>query len=200
MRYRSRKTTPKVRAGKIQRKNRPDLSPDIFPWIPGNPTIRRERPGAGHRHLLRVQDVERFLSLLPDWDELSSGLRGVLIAEAEEGTMGWHVPGTVSVCAWEREIEGYWTTGFVDDHRDVLERLGVPCEQTHQGDYHVRWTETSARGFQLMHILLHELGHHHDRMTTRSQEDSSRGEDYAEQYALRYAERLWERYFEVFGW
>lgn len=53
---------------------------------------------------------------------------------------------------------------------------------------------------QLRHILLHELGHHHDRMTTRSQFESSRGENYAEQYALRYADGIWDEYFRLFGW
>ena len=200
MRYRSRKTTPKVRGGKVQRKNRTDLSPDIFPWEPGNPTIWRQRPGEGYRHLLRIKDVENFLALLPDWAELSAGLRGVLIAEGEDDCMGWHNPGIVAICAWSREIAGYWTSDFVDEHRSVLQRLGVPLEPTDQDDYYVAWTETSARGFQLMHILLHELGHHHDRMTTRNQQRAGRGEDYAEQYALRYAERIWELYFAEFGW
>jgi hypothetical protein len=51
-----------------------------------------------------------------------------------------------------------------------------------------------------MHILLHELGHHHDRMTTRSQRYCGRGESYAEQYALRFADQLWDAYFKAFGW
>jgi hypothetical protein len=51
-----------------------------------------------------------------------------------------------------------------------------------------------------MHVLLHELGHHHDRITTRSQRDAARGESYAEAYAMRYVEALWHRYFSEFGW
>ena len=51
-----------------------------------------------------------------------------------------------------------------------------------------------------MHILLHELGHHHDRITTRSKVRASRGDSYAEQYALRYADRIWDEYFRVFDW
>jgi len=47
--------------------------------------------------------------------------------------------------------------------------------------------------------LLHELGHHHDRMTTKSKRTASRGEGYAERYALAYADRIWESYLNEFG-
>jgi hypothetical protein len=50
-----------------------------------------------------------------------------------------------------------------------------------------------------MHVLLHELGHHHDRMTTRSRNEAARGESYAETYANRYADRIWEAYEAEFG-
>jgi hypothetical protein len=74
------------------------------------------------------------------------------------------------------------------EHRPVLARLGVPVEPT-----------DSARAFQLLHVLLHELGHHHDRMTTRAGRYSCRGEDFAEHYSRRYAERIWGRYLDEFG-
>jgi hypothetical protein len=106
----------------------------------------------------------------------------------------------VTVCAWERELAGEWTARFVREHRSVLDRLGVKCEQLSKKTYFVHWTEASIRGFQLMHVLLHELGHHHDRITTRSMRRASRGERYAEDYALRYADRIWNEYVRVFGW
>ena len=48
-------------------------------------------------------------------------------------------------------------------------------------------------------IFLHELGHHHDRMTTRSRRGTARGEAYAENYALAYADRIWDGYVDAFG-
>ncbi len=51
-----------------------------------------------------------------------------------------------------------------------------------------------------MDVFLHELGHHHDRMTTRSRSQAARGERYAETYANRYAERIWDAYQAEFGW
>src|SRR5262249_30242284 len=131
---------------------------------------------------------------------LSRGLNAVLLAPGRWNVAGWHRPGIVAVCAWERELQREWHADFVAEHRDVLDRLGVEQVPTDPPWQIVKFTESSARGFQLMHVLLHELGHHHDRMTTRSQRDADRGEDYAEAYALRYAEPLWERYFRKFGW
>ncbi len=58
--------------------------------------------------------------------------------------------------------------------------------------------EASVKGFQLMHILLHELGHHHDRMTTKSQAEAARGEAFAEEYSLRRTDHLWNAYFREF--
>jgi len=46
-----------------------------------------------------------------------------------------------------------------------------------------------ANGFQ---------GHDHGRMTTRSQRQACRGEDYAERYAIRYSRLIWNRYVKEF--
>jgi hypothetical protein len=54
------------------------------------------------------------------------------------------------------------------------------------------------RAFQLIHIFIHELGHHHDRMTTRSKRDACRGEGYAETYARRFEDLLLARYRNEF--
>lgn len=197
---RPRRTAPRVVDGKVQRKNRAALSPHYDHHDQERPVIDRQRPGAGYRHVLRKEDVERFLRMLPDWGELSKGLNAVVLAPGDPDCLGWHRPGVVAVCAWDRELESAWPKDFVDDHADVLERLGVEREPRRGGDVFVRWTEPAVRGFQLAHVLLHELGHHHDRMSTASRVRASRGEAYAERYALEYAERIWERYFDVFGW
>ncbi len=172
----------------------------------------RQRPGQGHRHLLTRPQLYQFIDLLPDWAELSLGLNAVLLAPASRTAMGWHKPGVVAICAWERELTCEWDMDFIEAHRHVLDRLDVPIEPVFDTPEDeeccrpklfsqvCRFTEESARGFQLMHVFLHELGHHHDRMTTRSKRFASRGEGYAEHYANRYADRIWQRYLELFGW
>jgi len=87
------------------------------------------------------------------------------------------------------------------EHADIFARLGVECTplRDEQGPFvRCEWTENTARAYQLIHILMHELGHHYDRMTTASKQDSTRGEPYAEAYARRYEELVWHRFLKEF--
>lgn len=192
-----RKTTPKVRNGKVQKKNNQNPTPNYFFGDLEEFVIDRERPGEGFRHILLKRDVETFISILPDWPELSVGLNAIVMARGESGLMGWHTRGVVGICAWERDLWDTWTEEFHREHADILARLGVPCEEQ-DGDVLCKFSEDSARAFQLLHIFLHELGHHHDRMTTKSRARSSRGEGYAESYARRYEAQIFSRYTDLF--
>jgi hypothetical protein len=103
------------------------------------------------------------------------------------------------VCAWEQDL--WWTDAhpeFIADHRDLFNLLGVE-HATRGKRMEVRWSAEQARAFQLLHILTHELGHHHDCMTTRSRRGTARGEDYAERYAHRVLEKVWPTYARTFG-
>lgn len=194
-----RKTTPKVVGGKVQRKNRAARTPNYYNTPQDVPIIDRRRPGAGHRHVLRKKDLVDFISILPDWDELSKGLNAVVLAPAEPGTAGWHDRGIVAICTWQRDLCVQTSPEFYFEHRDIFERIGVECEKREWG-YLCKFTGAQVRAYQLLHIFLHELGHHHDRMTTRSQRDIARGEPYAEAYARQYEKLIWQRYGEVFSW
>ena len=94
----------------------------------------------------------------------------------------------------------------IPNHFGRLEREGVSWDQYRQtygrhyeDDVFCGFTESTARAFQLLHILLHELGHHHDLITTRSRRKASRGEKYAEGYALLHSALILDRYVEKFG-
>lgn len=193
-----RKTTPGVRGGRPLRKNRTDRSRHYRNYHQDRPIVDRLRPGNGYRHVLLKRDVQRFLRILPDWEKLSEGLDAVLLAGGEYNLLGWHRRGIVAVCAWERDHDGYCSHAFGEEHRHIFDRLGVFYLDL--GDHYlVEWTDRQIKGFQLMSVLLHELGHHHDRMTTRSRRRPARGEYFANMYANTYADRLWDRYFEEFG-
>jgi hypothetical protein len=194
----NRKTAPRVKGGAVQKKNNwaPTPDPDR---VRGIPSVVRLRPGPGYRHVLKRRDVVDFVALLPDWDQLAVGLESIVLAPGEADAMGYHVAGAVHVCAWEEELWWHDTDPtFYDAHKDVLARLGVASEKR-GGRIMCRWTESQARAFQLLDVLLHELGHHHDRITTASRLDAARGESYAEAYARRYADLIWDRYCETFG-
>jgi hypothetical protein len=64
--------------------------------------------------------------------------------------------------------------------------------------YVVKFTPETAQAFLLVHVLVHELGHHHDCMTSPRQRGTTRGEGYAEEYARRYEDVIWPAYCRVF--
>ena len=193
-----RKTAPGVRNGKVRRKNRWAPTPNCYNTVQPVPVIDRQRAGWGYRHLVRKDDMRRFVALIPNWHELAAGLNVLILSRGRYDLFGWHRPGRVAICAWEREIiwsgVGDW---FYREHQRLLQNLDVPCIR-HGEDWELRFTENTARAFQLVHVLIHELGHHHDRMTTRSKIAASRGEGYAEAYARRFEETILTRYRNEF--
>lgn len=170
----------------------PVLAPHELP-------VLRDRPAPGFRHVLRKRDVVAFLELLEDWEDLGDGLEGIRLAGGEPDCFGWYEPGLVVVGAWPRSRTILLDEAWVEESLPVLERLEVPIEALGGGRRRLHFDDTAARGFLLLDVLLHELGHHHDRMHTQSQYECSRGEPYAMDYAERRTDELWERYLAVFG-
>jgi hypothetical protein len=198
MRGVGRKSAPKVKGGQVQKKNNWALTPHYSQTTEREIRVDRQRPGRGYRHLLSKADVERFIALLPDWGELSVGLDAIVLAPGERDTEGFHYKGVVAVCAWDAGLWVSYHPSHFDEHAWVFERLGVPHRRS-KGVVELQWTEETARAYQLLHVLLHELGHHRDRMTTRSQSTAARGEPFAEAYARRFFEEIYDRYQAVFA-
>lgn len=202
----ARKVTPRVRDGRAQPKDRRAQTQGLWSLPEGGCAVVRERPGRDHKHVLEVGDVERYLGLLPGRDEVVRGLRAVVLAREEYDTEGWYDHrGVIGLCAWGRELWREVTPSFYEEHREVLARLGVECvealdEEWDERYVECRFTEASARAWKLNHILLHELGHHHDRLTTRSKRHPARGEGYAERYAVRHEAEVWGRFCEAFNY
>jgi len=195
----NRKSAPKVKGGRVQKKNNWELSrDDYYEFTQALPVIDRKRPGSGYRHLLRKGNVVEFIALLPQWDELAEGLDAIVLAPGEDGLYGWHEQGVVHICAWPADLWERLDDAFFEPHRDLLDRLGVPYVRR-QPETLCKWTDDTARAFQLLHVLLHELGHHHDRITTATRRGPGRGEPYAERYARDHGDLIWDRYIDVFG-
>jgi len=198
MSFRSnRKVTPKVVDGDVQKKDRHDPSPSI--WTSNSFLFERERPGKGYRHILSKADVLAFVEIIPDWDRYSRGLKGVRLVAKDRGIDGLYFhAGVICIPAWERSMWRFVEDRFFKEHRDLYDRLGVPYERGKDG-WTLKFTEDSARAYQLLHIFLHELGHHCDRMSTRTLNAPARGEHFAESWANELERRIWDDYQEVFG-
>jgi hypothetical protein len=192
-----RKQSPKVKDGRVQKKNNWEKTAHYSQVKGLGFVIDRERPGKGYRHLLLKDQVERFISLLPDWDELSIGLDALVLAPGGTGAHGWHDDGLIAISAWPREMTETVDPSYATEHSEVVEQLSVTVQK--EGPHVLlQWTDEKARAFQLLHIFLHELGHHHDQMASGGRQ-TSQGEGYAERYAHEHARRIFKNYIEEFG-
>ncbi len=186
------------RAKAVGAYQRLEPTPTYWNTRQASPVIDKERPGYGYCHVLRRDDVFRFLELVPTWNELSEGLDAIVLAGGDPEMEGWYTEGVVGVCAWPRGLWRSHPLHYYEENKGVFDRLEVVAER--RGERVLcKFTRGQARAYQLLNILLHELGHHHDRITTRSQLECSRGEPYAEAYALEYEAVIWQRYLEEFG-
>jgi hypothetical protein len=196
---RKRRVAPKVIGGRVFGSSRWAETPNYYNTPQPAPVIDRRRPGKTFVHLLRKQDVGLFTELVPGWSRLCEGLDAIVLSEGSTETYGWHIPGVVHIGAWPRELWEVVSEDFLEANADILGRLEVPVERRGD-DYVLQWSRLKARAFQLLDVFLHEVGHHHDRMTTRTQFDIARGEPYADAFAQHYRELVWEdfiRHFEV---
>jgi hypothetical protein len=83
-----RKTTPKVKEGRVQRKNRTDES-EYLALVDGRSfTVIKHRAKPGYRHVLQLPEVYRFVELIPDWATVSKGLSGARMLPAYEKALG----------------------------------------------------------------------------------------------------------------
>ena len=105
--------------------------------------------------------------------------------------------GAIYLSAWREDLWVDLDAPYFDYHERIFEKLGVSHDR---GDDCVtcRFTEAQARAFMLLHIFMHELGHHYDR-SNQKHFGSSKGEDYAERFANSRFDQLFPAYVRVFG-
>lgn len=187
---------PKVKDGRVQKKNRHASTPTYWNTRQKELQVDIRKPGKGYKHFLKKRDIIRFLELLPNWEELNIELDAVILAEGG-GADGWYSNGVIAICAWEKNKTVSLYREYFDEHRDIFDRLNVEYEIKAKSVI-CHFTEDQIVAYQLLHIFLHELGHHHDRISTKEKIAVPRGEDYAESYAFKYEKIIWNRFFEEF--
>ena len=200
MRRRSpiRKSTPKVFDGSVLKKNNHRLTPNYWNRVQSDVIIDVEKPGKGYKHFLKKKDVILFLELIPNWQEISKGLDAIVLANSGIDCDGYYNnDGVICISAWEKDKDIWVGQSYFKAHKALFERLGVRVSQEGD-DYFCEFTEEQIKAYQLLHILLHELGHHVDRMSTKSEYTASRGEHFAEVFAFDFEAQIWVAYQNVF--
>jgi len=199
MRHLQRKTNPKVVSGTVQKKNNDHPTHNYYDDREPELVIDRRRPGPGARHLLKVEDIKKFVSIIPGWDELGSGIDAIALLPFSEDQFGsYNLQGVIKIRAWPTNL---WVEMSDDlDHRKgwLIQTLGVETEGLSYGGYLAKFTENQAKAFQLLGTFLHELGHHVDRMNCRRKHDCPGGEPFAIQFEQDMQKVVWPKFSTSF--
>jgi len=192
----NRRTATKVKDGRVRRKNR------HRPTGHGGYILDRESPGRGFRHVASKRDVQAFIDIIPDWHRYSERLERIVLASRSNSCDGAHEfyhreeTGAIFLHAWHEDLWTDLTIPYFDSHRQIFETLGLSYDRG-EDCVTCRFTEAQARAFMLLHVFMHELGHHYDRIHQKHL-DSSKGEDYAERFATSRFGQLYPAYVRAF--
>src|SRR6266566_9709409 len=187
----NRRTATKVKDGRVQRKNR-HIPTGRLGYV-----LDRESPGRGFRHVLSKRDLQAFIDLIRDWHQLSRNLERIVLASdrpADAVYAFYHreETGAIFLHPWYEDLWIELTPAYFEAHADIFERIGVSFDRV-QGAFLCRFTEAQAKAFMLLHVFMHELGHHHDRLHQKHRH-STKGEDYAERFATAWFNELLPAY------
>jgi hypothetical protein len=149
------------------------------------------------------RDVQAFIDIIPDWHRFSERLERIVLAAHSHACDGAHEfyhreeTGAIFLNAWHEDLWIDLTVPYFESHEQIFVTFGVSYDRG-EDCITCRFTEEQARAFMLLHIFMHELGHHYDRIHQKHR-DSSKGEDCAERFATSRFEQLFPMYVRVFG-
>jgi len=192
-----RRTSTKVVNGRVTRKNRSAVSEARACVIEKLPA------GRGFKHVVSPRQLQDFIALIPDWPDLSHRLERIELSGGHLDYFGFQSfyrlrrTGMIALCAWSKNLWNPLSIWFFRHHRPVLEKLGVPY-RIGLASVTCEFSIAQARAFSLLHVFMHEVGHHHDWLHRRGP-GLPDVEAYAENFANRYFDTLWPLYTERFG-
>ena len=200
---RGRKVTPKVRNGKVQKKDRHQwtefqdlLDENTFSTI-------KMKPEEGYIHVVDQKCVLDFVSLIPDWENISKGL-SALVLDSEgcnhQTDINYYPKSYHSIwlSAFPKDMTLYWSKGFAMGHKKITDFLGVEQEEIDGGEIKTVWTKPKAQAWQLLHLFLYDL-YCHFECFAQGKEKYYHQDKLAEEYAIKTAELIVSDYEKVIG-
>lgn len=193
----ARRTATKIKDGRVSNKNRNTKTPNYWNTRQDQMQIDVQKPGKNYKHFLKKRDIIQFWDILPHKEEIRIELDAIVLAEGNEYCDGWYQNGVICICAWEKEMSRQMSYKYFNEHKDVFERLDI--KYTVKKNYVIcDFNENQIKAFQLLRVMTHEIGHHVDRIRTRSRRKCPRGEIFAFKFEKEYEKKLWNKYFEYF--
>lgn len=166
--------------------------------------VDRKRPYEGYKHVLTKREIHDFIELIPDWEEIGKGIQEVILDEGGDGFDGLYShyyhekTAIIWLSAWPKEMWVEFDEDYFLEHKWCFELFGVVFEKQKKY-WFCYFTEKQAKAFMLLHIFLHELGHHVDKMRSKNQRVVLSGEQFAEKYANEKFKEIWPLYVKKFG-
>ncbi len=111
---------------------------------------------------------------------------------------GYEGTGIIWLSAWAESMWVEFNDDYFKEHQWHFDALGVHYEKNVEA-WCCHFTESQAKAFLLLHIFLHELGHHVDKLRSKNQNIMRGGEEFAESYANQTFKEIWPLYLEKFG-
>ena len=143
-----------------------------------------QEPGAGFRHVVNADEIEKRLAELPGWmiDQLDViQLSRMTRKKLRLPCYGMQWGTTLYLYPIEESMEEVFVQPPSPALKIETEMYGGKWKQNHD-QWCLRWTETAIKDYYLNNILIHELGHLLDERNT-SYTDRER---YAEWFAIEY--------------
>ncbi len=191
------RTATKVKNGRVQPKNR------NRPTSHSGCVIDRESPGRGFQHVVTKADVQAFLDIIPEWNRYSERLERIVLAAPARNCDGMYEffhreeSGVIYLHAWAQDLWVEMVPSYFQAHRHIFDLLGIRYDAGAEQAC-CYFSRAQARAYTLLHVFLHELGHHFDRIHQKHL-GATKGEDYAEHFANSRLEMLMPRYVQIFG-
>jgi hypothetical protein len=116
------------------------------------------------------RDVQTFIEAIPDFHRLCQRLERIVLAcrnSADDGVYEFYhreETGAIFLNAWPEDLWIDLNTWYFETHKETFLRLGVSHDRAEKTVL-CRFTEAQARAFTLLHVFMHELGHHYDGCT-----------------------------------
>ena|ERR1700677_635633 len=190
------RTARKVKDGKVQKKNNHRLT--VWRGF----VVDRDSPRKGFKHLVAKREIFDFVELIPDYKSLLFGLERIQLSSGSETSDGRYIrhsdsgTGTIEIEAWKSDLVQEIPLRYFEDHQSIFDKIELKFEK--RDDMVLCWfDEAKAKAFILLHVFIHELGHHHDKMNGKKR--GTRGEMYAETFANQLEDVVWPLYVARFG-
>ncbi len=141
----NRKTNPRVIDGRVQKKNNDRPTHNYYNHVEPELVIDRRRPGPEARHLLMVEDIKTFISIIPNWAELSRGIDAVLLVPYDDNYFGlYNYAGVIKISAWPVELWIEIGEGLNPRKDWLMKTLAVETEDLSYGGYLAKFTENNG--------------------------------------------------------